>query len=128
VFIETEDPINPELEYIIKSHLIPGIAGFLSTRNTQDKSAKITPIPLREDEVKRLLGRQDEEAEKPGELEIEFEKGEQVKITDGPFTGFTGTIDEIVEDRSKLKVIVNIFGRNTLLELSFNQVSKVTKS
>jgi transcriptional antiterminator NusG len=128
IFIETEEPINPELEYLIKGHLIPGVAGFLSTRNSQDKSAKLTPIPLRDDEVTRLLGRQDEQAENPGELLVEFEKGEQVKITDGPFTGFTGTIDEIVEDRSKLKVIVNIFGRNTVLELSFNQVSKVTKS
>ena len=50
--------------------------------------------------------------------------GESVKITDGPFSGFSGTIDAIEEDRSKLKVIVVIFGRKTLLELSFTQVTK----
>ena len=58
------------------------------------------------------------------ETEVNFSVGESVRITDGPFSGFNGTIEEILEDRSKLKVIVVIFGRKTLLELSFTQVTK----
>ena len=58
------------------------------------------------------------------ETEVNFTVGESVKITDGPFSGFSGTVEEIIEDRSKLKVVVVIFGRKTLLELSFTQVTK----
>ena len=55
---------------------------------------------------------------------VNFNVGDAVKITDGPFSGFSGTVDEIIDERSKLKVIVVIFGRKTLLELSFTQVTK----
>lgn len=55
---------------------------------------------------------------------MNYEIGESVRITDGPFSGFSGTVDEILEDRSKVKVIVVIFGRKTQLELSFTQVTK----
>lgn len=82
------------------------------------------PIPLRDDEVKRILGEQDEMAVTEAETVVDYNVGDAVKITDGPFSGFDGTVEEIVEDRSKLKVMVMIFGRKTLLELNFTQVTK----
>ena len=82
------------------------------------------PIPLRDDEVRRILGEQDEIAGSEAETVVDYQPGDAVKITDGPFNGFDGTVEEIVEDRSKLKVMVMIFGRKTLLELNFTQVTK----
>ena len=128
VLIEAE--LSGDLQYIIRN-LIPGRSGFLTENRTvvkdDEHSSSVTeriPIPLRDDEVRRILGEQDKQAENEGTTEIDYNIGESVKITDGPFSGFDGTIDEIVEDRSKLKVIVMIFGRKTLLELNFNQVTK----
>ena len=80
--------------------------------------------PIRDEEAARILGEQDENASSAAVTEVNYEIGDKVKITDGPFSGFSGTVDEIIEDRSKLKVIVVIFGRKTLLELSFTQVTK----
>ena len=71
-----------------------------------------------------ILGIQDENADSAAQTVVNYEVGESVKITDGPFAGFSGTIDEILEDRSKVKVSVVIFGRKTGLELSFTQVTK----
>ena len=70
------------------------------------------------------FGIQDENIDNVAETEVNYELGEAVRITDGPFSGFTGTVEGIEEDRSKIKVIVVIFGRKTLLELSFAQVTK----
>ena len=74
--------------------------------------------------MQRLLGKQDEQVENEAATEVDYQVGDSVKITDGPFAGFSGTIDEILEDRSKVKVSVVIFGRKTGLELSFTQVTK----
>ena len=74
--------------------------------------------------MRSLLKLQDDAAQEDGQTVVDFVVGEAVKITDGPFNGFDGTIEEIIEDRSKLKVVVMIFGRKTLLELSFTQVTK----
>ena len=82
------------------------------------------PVPIREDEAQRILGVQDENANNAAETCVNYEVGEAVRITDGPFSGFSGTVDAILEDRSKVKVIVVIFGRKTLLELNFTQVTK----
>ena len=82
------------------------------------------PIPLRPDEVDRILGKKDEMADTEAVTVVDYQVGDAVKITDGPFEGFDGTVEEIVEDRSKLKVMVMIFGRKTLLELNFTQVTK----
>ena len=117
VLIEAE--LSPELQYIIRN-LIPGMSGFLTDRNKADQA----PVPLRDEEVKRILGQHDDEMDNVGNIEVDYEVGDSIKIIDGPFNGFDGTVDEIVEDRSKLKVIVMIFGRKSLLELSFNQVTK----
>ncbi len=115
--------LNADLEYIVRGRVIPGLAGFLTEKSGTNPNDKI-PVPIREDEAARILGQQDENAVNAAETEVNFTVGESVRITDGPFSGFNGTIEEILEDRSKLKVIVVIFGRKTLLELSFTQVTK----
>jgi transcriptional antiterminator NusG len=113
--------LTPDLEYVIRNG-IPGMSGFL-TEKTGKGSDRI-PVPIRDEEAQRILGVQDEYAVSAAETEVNFAVGESVKITDGPFSGFSGTVEEILQDRSKLKVVVVIFGRKTLLELGFTQVTK----
>lgn len=95
---------------------INGVVGFLG--------GKETPTPLRLSEVNRILGTVDEISEKGESIAEPFIVGESVKVTDGPFSGFSGVIEEIQEDKKKLKVMVKIFGRRTPLELNFLQVEK----
>jgi len=122
VLIQAE--LDPRLENIIRT-LVPGMSGFLTeSRTVNGNSSEKIPVPIREEEAQRILGVQDENADSAAETEVNYEIGDSVKITDGPFSGFSGVVDEIVEDRSKLKVIVVIFGRKTLLELNFTQVTK----
>ena len=83
------------------------------------------PLPLRQSEVNRILGKVDELAESNEELNIPFIVGESVKVIDGPFNGFNGTVEKINEEKRKLEVMVKIFGRKTPLELSYMQVEKV---
>ena len=126
VLIEAE--LTGELQHIIRNE-IPHMSGFLTEKrevqrgNGKAQEEKL-PIPLRDDEVKRLIGQQDDNANTEAETVVDYQVGDAVKITDGPFEGFDGTVEEIVEDRSKLKVMVMIFGRKTLLELNFTQVTK----
>jgi len=119
VFIEAE--LTPVLQNIIRNE-VPYMSGFLTEK--RGSAAENVAVPLRESEVRSLLNLQDQAAEQAGQTIVDYSVGESVKITDGPFNGFDGTIEEIVEDRSKLKVVVTIFGRKTLLELSFTQVTK----
>jgi len=97
---------------------VPNVIGFLGDTKGGD------PVPMRQNEVNRILGRVDELAETGEELNIPFVVGETVKVIDGPFNGFNGTIEEINEEKKKLQVMVKIFGRKTPLELSFMQVEK----
>ncbi len=97
---------------------MPNVIGFLGDTKGGD------PVPMRQNEVNRILGRVDELAETGEELNIPFVVGETVKVIDGPFNGFNGTIEEINEEKKKLQVMVKIFGRKTPLELSFMQVEK----
>ena len=126
VLIEAE--LTGELQHVIRNE-VPHMSGFLTEKrdvvrgNGKAQEEKL-PIPLRDDEVRRILGEQDEMAGTEAETVVDYKVGDAVKITDGPFNGFDGTVDEIVEDRSKLKVIVMIFGRKTILELNFTQVTK----
>ena len=83
------------------------------------------PIPLKKAEVNRILGKVDEQEEVGGAVNEPFLIGEDVKITDGPFNDFTGAIEEIMEDKKKLRVVVKIFGRKTPVELNFMQVEKI---
>ena len=126
VLIEAE--LTGELQHIIRNE-IPHMSGFLTekrdvVRGGGKAQEEKLPIPLRDDEVKRILGEQDDMAGTEAETVVDYNVGDAVKITDGPFSGFDGTVEEIVEDRSKLKVMVMIFGRKTLLELNFTQVTK----
>ena len=82
-------------------------------------------MPMRKSEVNRMLGRMDELSEFATELEIPYVVGENIKIIEGPFNGFNGTVEKILEDKKKLEVSVLIFGRKTPMELSFLQVEKV---
>lgn len=96
----------------------PNVIGFLGDTKGGD------PVPMRQSEINKILGRVDELAETDEELNIPYVVGETVKVIDGPFNGFNGTIEEINEEKKKLQVMVKIFGRKTPLELSFMQVEK----
>ena len=81
------------------------------------------PSPMRDAEVNTILNRVEEGAEAPRSL-IKFEVGEQVNVTDGPFDGFSGMVEDVDDDNQRLKVTVSIFGRATPVELEYTQVSK----
>lgn len=97
---------------------VPNVLGFLNESKMSN-----TPAPVHQWEINRILGNI-EEQENTMVTEIPFLVGEKVKVTDGPFNGFNGEVTEIMSDKHKLKVIVTVFGRNTPLELGFNQVDK----
>jgi transcriptional antiterminator NusG len=107
--------LNGDVAKIISD--IPNVIHFLG---------KEVPIPMTQAEANRLLGKVDESSE-AGETMVEpFLIGETVKIIDGPFTDFVGDIQEVNEEKKKLKVIVKIFGRGTEVELNFMQVEKIS--
>jgi transcription termination/antitermination protein NusG len=116
-YIMVEANLTGEVPHIIKS--IPGVIGFLGEVKGGD------PVPLRMSEVNRMLGKVDELSVKEDLMTIPFNIGETIKVVDGPFNGFNGTIEKINEDKRKIEVMVKIFGRKTPLELSFMQVEKV---
>jgi transcriptional antiterminator NusG len=101
---------------------IPGVIGFLGNNGTGSTK---DPVALRQSEVNRILGKVDEIDQQDEKLEKPFIRGESVKVMDGPFSGFTGSVEEIFEDKKKLNVTVKIFGRNTPVELSYMQVEKL---
>jgi transcriptional antiterminator NusG len=100
---------------------IPGVIGFLGSN---DKGVDRVPVPLRQNEVNRILGKVEEVDEFEEKLDRPFIIGEMVKVMDGPFSGFTGAVEEVFEERKKLNVMVKIFGRNTPVELNYIQVEK----
>jgi len=114
VLIEAE--LVGEVAHTLRN--FPNVIGFLGDTKGGD------PVPMRQNEVNRILGRVDELAENDEEINIPFVVGETVKVIDGPFNGFNGTIEGINEEKKKLQVMVKIFGRKTPLELSFMQVEK----
>ena len=109
-----------QIPYIIRN--IPHVLGFLG--ETREDGRKLNAMPLRPQEVSRMLGRVDEMNEMDEEQEIPYVVGEVVKVTDGPFSSFQGTIESVNNESKKLVVSVKIFGRKTPMELSFTQVEK----
>jgi len=114
-YVLIEAVLVGEIPHILRN--IPNVMGFLGTQGGE-------PVPLRPTEVNRILGKVDELAASEEELNVPFFVGESVKVIDGPFNSFTGIIEEVNDEKKKLKVMVKIFGRKTPLELSFMQVEK----
>ncbi|HCY42997.1 MAG TPA: transcription termination/antitermination factor NusG [Prolixibacteraceae bacterium] len=115
-YVLVEACLVGEIPHILRN--IPNVIGFLGdTKNGE-------PVPMRQSEVYRILGRVDEMAASGEEMNIPYVVGETVKVIDGPFNGFNGIIEKINEEKKKLEVMVKIFGRKTPLELSFMQVEK----
>lgn len=115
-YILIEADLTGEVPHVIKN--VTNVIGFLGAEKGGD------PLPLRQTEVNRILGKVDELAESEEELNIPFIVGETIKVTDGPFNGFSGTIEKVNEEKKKLEVMVKIFGRKQPLELNFLQVEK----
>jgi transcriptional antiterminator NusG len=115
-YVLIEASLVGEVPHMIKN--LTNVIGFLGGEKGGD------PMPLRPAEVNRILGKVDELAESDEEINIPFIVGENVKVIDGPFNSFSGIIEEINEEKKKLKVMVKIFGRKTPLELSYMQVEK----
>jgi len=105
--------MNKELYHMIKN--IQKVTGFLGTTGT--------PVPVSDKEIAKILGNIKEGSLTP-EPSLTFDVGEQVKVCEGPFASFSGLVEEVDEEKSKLKVSVSIFGRPTPIELEYNQVEK----
>ena len=114
-YVLVEAALVGEIPHMLRN--TPGVLGFLGG---MDK-----PIPIRQSEVNRMLGVSNGDEDKVEDIvRVDFMVGETVKVTDGPFSNFTGIVEEVNPDKQKVKVSVKIFGRVTPLELNFVQVSK----
>lgn len=110
---------------LVEANLDKNIIRFLSHAPSVLKMVgdKNEAIALRDDEVKRILGRMNDSDEKE-KIDMQFDKGDLIKVISGPFVNFNGTINEIHLERMKVKVMVSIFGRKTPIELDFGQIEK----
>jgi transcriptional antiterminator NusG len=111
-YILVEMIMTDESWYIVRN--TPGVTGFVGMGNR--------PTPLRSEEVQRIMKRMEAEAPK---IKVTFRPGQRVRIIDGPFTDFVGSVDDIDMDKSKVRVLVAFFGRDTPVELDFLQVEKM---
>jgi len=116
-YVLVEADLVGEVQAMLRN--TPNVLGFLG-----ESKASTKPMPIRENEMKRLLGSVDEMAEVPEDVQIPFLVGDAVKVAEGPFSGFEAVIEEVNNEKKKLKVSVKIFGRKTPLELGFMQVVK----
>ena len=119
-YVLVEAAMIDEVPYVLRN--TPNVLGFLG--DSVEESKRLIATPVRPQEVARILGRVDEMSQGDEEQEIPFFVGETVKVTDGPFSSFSGIIEAVDEERKKLTVSVKIFGRKTPMELSFMQVEK----
>ena len=97
----------------------PGVTGFVSADDEREQKGR--PVPLEEHEVLNIMDRIKETSPKK---KVGLDRGQPVRITDGPFADFLGTVDEVDQDKGKLRVLVSFFGRETPVELDFLQVEK----
>jgi transcriptional antiterminator NusG len=114
-YVLIEANLTGEIPHIIQN--VSGVINFLGPKGE-------APAPLRATEVNRILGKLDELADSEEIINVPYVIGEAVKVVDGPFNSFSGVVEEVYEDKKKLKVMVKIFGRKTPLELSYMQVEK----
>lgn len=105
---------SDDVWYLIKN--TPGVTGFIG--------AGRKPVPLKDSEIKTILRQTEEKKEKPVP-KVVFEKGETLRVKEGPFTNFSGVVEEVYPDKGKLKVAVAIFGRSTPVELDYWQVERI---
>ena len=113
-YVLVEMDLDNDLWHVIKN--TPRVTGFLGTGDS--------PVALSEAEVSSIIFRSDVWKDKPA-MKIKFEKGEQVRINEGPFANFNGAVDDVNEDKQTLKVMVSIFGRSTPVEIEFSKVDKM---
>ncbi len=113
-YVLVEMEMNDDTWYLVKN--TPGVSGFIGSGRK--------PLPLRDTEVDGIIKQAEEKKEKPTPKVI-FEKGESIRVKEGPFINFNGTIDEVNPNKGKLKVMVAIFGRTTPVELEYWQVEKI---
>ncbi|MBR2084112.1 MAG: KOW motif-containing protein, partial [Muribaculaceae bacterium] len=113
-YVIIEANLRDEIIHVIQN--LPNVLDFLREREGQ-------PIPMRQSEINRILGKMDEQADGVEAME-RFIVGESVKVIDGPFNSFSGIVEEVNDEKKKLKVTVKIFGRRSPLELNYSQVEK----
>ena len=111
-YVLVEMILDPDSWFVVRN--TPGVTSFVGSANS--------PVPLQEKEVRAIQKQMKQEAPK---IRVEFQVGESVRVVDGPFTDFHGKVDEINPEKGKLKVLVNMFGRETPVELEFSQVAKL---
>ncbi|MGE5591559.1 MAG: transcription termination/antitermination protein NusG [Bacillota bacterium] len=111
-YVLVEMLMNDESWYVVRN--TPGVTGFVGSGSK--------PIPLQEPEVKGILRQMGLDEARP---KADFEVGQSLKVVNGPFAGFVGVVDEVLADKGKLKVLVSMFGRETPVELDFNQVEEL---
>lgn len=128
-YVLIEANLTGEIQHRLRN--IPNVLGFLEHKEREYgidgkelKTFKSVPSPMRQSEVNHILGVVDEQQEAGEEMLTPYYEGENVKVISGPFSGFSGTIEEVNNEKKKLKVMVMIFGRKNPLELSFTQVEK----
>ena len=113
-YILVKMEMSDECWHVVKN--TPRVSGFLGSRNK--------PQPISDAEAERIIKQMTEGVERPQTM-IDFEVGEQIRVTDGPFASFVGVVEEVDSEKSRLKVSVSIFGRYTPVELEFSQVEKI---
>ena len=113
-YILVKMEMSDECWHVVKN--TPRVSGFLGSRNK--------PQPISDAEAERIIKQMEEGIERPQTV-VDFEVGEQIRVTDGPFASFVGVVEEVDSEKSRLKVSVSIFGRYTPVELEFSQVEKV---
>lgn len=116
-YVLVEMKMTDDSWYVVRN--TPGVTGFVSV---QDEEGKTVPAPLLESEVKSILKQMEAEAPR---VKIGFTRGQSVRIVDGPFVDFVGTVDDINAEKGKVRVLVSFFGRETPVELDFLQVEKL---